>query len=324
MEHIRINIPASSAPDRLDRLIARYYSRLSRREIKRLIVRGAVYVNRRRIRQASYQIFPPAVIQIFIKNNLQIEHIAEQIHWPSRILFHDAHLIVVDKPAGIPTAPTRDSVVHNVYSYLQQAGILQRHFYPFHRLDAETSGVLIIPLSRRAVRSLNEQLRRREIQKTYLALCQGAPPSPQWTVSGSISRQRTHPSRYTFSPGEHSSRNFSQTLFLRVAQRTQPEISVILARPITGKTHQIRLHLQYSGLPILGDFRYGFSSAELPGEISSPERTLLHCREMVFVHPITLDRLKIQAPLPADFSRFLRLLFPDISDNINTNLMPTP
>ncbi len=323
MKKYRIHIPASAVSDRLDRLIVQHHSGFSRREIKRLIDRGSVYVNGRRIRQASYQVFPPAEIQIFVKENLEIEHVAVQIHWHSLVLYQDAHLLIINKPPGIPTAPTVDSAVHNVYAYLQQAGILSHPFYPFHRLDLDTSGVLMIPLSRQAVRKLNEQMRHHRIQKIYLALCQGIPASTQWETIGTISRQRQPPSRYRFSPQPGMRGFYSESHFRCLAYRSQPEVSLIQARPVTGRTHQIRLHLQHAGLPILGDAHYGFQLSGWPGDFPSPERTLLHCREMMFTHPLTLDRISVQAPLPADFARFLRLLFPDISDKYITNAMPT-
>lgn len=316
METIRLHIPADSVPERLDRLIVRHRPDLSRRRVRRLIDQGAVYLNHRRVRKAGQQVFPPVTIQIFIEEHLEIEKIADQIHWNTLVLYRDTDLLAVNKPAGIPTAPTIDSFVHNVYFFLQQAQILPASYFPFHRLDKDTSGVLLIPLSRRMARFLNQEMQQRQIYKKYLAICAGIPKKAEWSLSGSISRQRNRQNRYRFSPRSLPGGKSSETRFRLLARQPDANLSLIQAEPLSGRTHQIRLHLAYAQLPILGDTRYGrYGIRGWPENLPRPERLLLHCREMSLYQPFLKSRLTIRAPFSDDFQFYLRTLFNELPDN---------
>lgn len=115
MEHIKIKIPSHSHIDRLDKIIKTHSSKFSRRRIKQLIHRGSIFINNKRIRRASFQVNPPVTIDIYLQNHQDIEQSANKIHWHNRIIHHDTHLMAIQKPPGIPTAPTIDSAIHNVY-----------------------------------------------------------------------------------------------------------------------------------------------------------------------------------------------------------------
>jgi len=319
METILLKISADVLPTRLDKLIFTHGPQFSRRRIKKLIQQGSVFVNGKRVRKSSYQVFPPVVIQIYIKDNQKIENIGHQVHWSHLVIYQDAYLIALNKPAGIPTAPTRDSVIHNVYHFLQEAGLLPNRFFPFHRLDQDTSGVLLIPLSRKMVQALNDQMKKRQICKKYLALSQGRASHIHWSVKGKISRQPKHPALFTFIPQPGADKSLSFTEFRLLAQRYNPDVCLIEAMPVTGRTHQIRLHLQFSQLPILGDKKYNtFPPPIFPDGTEPPSRMMLHCREITFLHPYIKDQITVKAPLPEDFGHVLQLLFPEQSKDYIT------
>lgn len=314
-----LKISADVLPTRLDKLIFTHSPQFSRRFIKKLIHQGSVFVNGKRVRKSSYQVFPPVVIQIYVEDNQEIEDVGHQVHWPHLIIYQDTYLIAVNKPAGIPTAPTRDSAIHNVYSFLRKAGLLTNRFFPFHRLDRDTSGVLLIPLSRRMVQSLNDQMKKRQIRKKYLALSQGSAFRIHWSVKGKISRQPKHPALFTFIPQPDADKSHSFTEFRLLAQRSHPELCLIEAVPVTGRTHQIRLHLQYSHLPILGDRKYNtLPPPAFPDGTEPPSRMMLHCREITFIHPYIKDQITVTAPLPEDFGYVLQSLFPEQSTTYTT------
>ncbi|MFZ0388927.1 MAG: RluA family pseudouridine synthase [Calditrichia bacterium] len=308
MKIFSFSVTARFPDNRLDQVLSNLQPDLSRRQAKRLIDRGSVFVNRKRIRKASFRVTPPAFIRIFLKNNDELENKSHQIHWSSLILFRDADLISVNKPAGIPTAPTPYSAVHNVYGFLKREGILPARYFPFHRLDLETSGVLLIPLSRRMAAHLNRQMKDREIKKQYLALCAGICKEKSWEISGRIIPQ-SGTSRQKFTEQEQPAN--SLTRFNLIAQRHDPDICLIGGNPVTGRTHQIRLHLLKSGLPVIGDPLYFPARAEFFSE-PQPSRLMLHCFTMCFNHPLLKDPLIIQAPLPDDFKIPLFRYLPEL------------
>ncbi len=324
MEIIKITISRSAGAERLDKQVALHDANLSRRQIKRFIDMGSVFVDGKRIRKASYQVVPPAVIEIRIEQNEEIENKGNQIHWSNLLVYKDENLLAINKPAGIPTAPTRDSAVHNVYHYLKKSGILPSKFYPFHRLDKDTSGLLLIPLTHQMAQSLNSQMQNRQIRKTYVAICQGNPTNSDWTVQGKISRSRRNSNFFKFTSQPEQNHVNSMSEFHLINQHQNPDLCLIEANPFTGRTHQIRLHLAFSSLPILGDPRYNLNpmpAAELniPGQAY---RVFLHCRKMSFYHPVKKNNFSLTAPLPEEFRQLIRIFFPEYSPEINTNEMP--
>ncbi len=316
MKTIKIHIDQNISSNRLDKLIHTFYPDISRRHAKRLIDRGSVFVNGKRIRRASFIIKPPCNISIHLKENKDIEDASHQIHWSDLVIYRDDYLLVVNKPAGIPTAPTLDSAVHNTYYYLQKAQILPHKFYPFHRLDKDTTGVLLIPLRKSLARSLNQQLQNHEIKKRYLALCQGEPSASEWTVEGFIQRSNQPPFRPIFTSKSSSGMSNSSTSFKVILFNKEKHIALIEAIPHTGRYHQIRLHLEFSSLPVIGDKQHG--KLPVPSFITQfgfKPRMMLHSYEISFFHQLKQHQVTFQAPLPVDFSIILQKIF-QISENI--------
>jgi RluA family pseudouridine synthase len=232
-----------------------------------------------------------------------------------QVLFEDEWLLVVDKPAGMPTQPTLDARRPSVFSTLQEF-IRQRdggtpYLGLHHRLDRDTSGVLLFTKDQKANAGTAALFSGKTMHKTYQALTiAGAACPDSWEVKnylGVIGRVGKA-SKYG---AVRSGGDPAQTSF-RVLERF-PGALLIEARPHTGRTHQIRVHLTEGGHPIFGDAFYG-GPMQLPagpggGMVAAP-RVMLHAAALEFLHPVTKAPLLIRSPLPADFEACLRSVRP--------------
>jgi RluA family pseudouridine synthase len=213
-------------------------------------------------------------------------------------LFSDEHIVVVNKPAGLPTLPDGydKTAPHLAQALAPQFG----RVWIAHRLDRGTSGVMVVARTAEAHRSLNMQFDGREVKKTYHALIAGDPPWEAYTVKLPLRADGDRKHRTVIDHGKGK----PAVTHLKVLER-QDTRALVEARPETGRTHQIRVHLAALGLPVLGDLLYG-GAAALEGR--PIERTALHAAALIFRHPITLEQLRFEAPYPADFERALRAL----------------
>jgi tRNA pseudouridine65 synthase len=213
---------------------------------------------------------------------------------PLRFLYRDAHLVVVDKPAGLAVhrgwAPERDVAMVRVRDAIGQL------VYPAHRLDRGTSGVLVLALSPEVARALGEAFASNQVHKSYWALVRGVPAE-----SGVID----HP----LPPGEdkHATRVPARTSFWR--REVLGRYSLVEACPETGRLHQIRRHLKHISCPIIGDVNYGKGEHNrLFRERYGLHRMFLHARSVTLLHPVTGARLEIGAPLPSELEQVLASL----------------
>lgn len=225
------------------------------------------------------------------------------------ILFEDEDIIAVDKPAGVLSQATPDPNRPHIVSILKQQIGPQNsqlpELYLHHRLDKDTSGVLILGKSKRANAPLTEIFREHQIQKTYVALSlrkensRNLETSPRFTVENHLAPVRGNNKQLmrmvTVNKGGWKAQTHFQVL------ETFKDFYLIEAKPVTGRTHQIRVHLAGEKLPIAGDFLYGGKSTQVP-------RLLLHAQTLSFLHPITKKELLIEAPLPKDFKSILERL----------------
>ena len=207
------------------------------------------------------------------------------------IVWHDEHLLVVDKPAGLVVHPSRGHREGTLAQLLagrtaggepERAGIV-------HRLDRDTSGLLVVACTEQAHRLLQQELRERLIEREYLALVEGRPPSRTGTIEAPIGRDprvRTRMAVGGSAPRE------ARTHF--TLERSLGEVSLLRLRLDTGRTHQIRVHLQAIGHPVCGDPEYG-----TPGGLGL-SRQFLHATRLAFPHPITGERVEVESPLPED------------------------
>ena len=198
-----------------------------------------------------------------------------------KILFEDALLLVISKPAGtITEGPTKDGK-ESAESWLSKNG--QQRVYACHRLDRDTTGVVIFAKTKSALRLINEQFSKRQIKKTYLACVDG-----EWAKAWN--RIETRIRRTTGAAWENADEGkLAITTFRGLASWNGRSLLQVL--PKTGRTHQIRLHCAFKSCPISGDGLYGQRTEDLPS-------MALHARELLFKHPTTQENLRIEAPLP--------------------------
>ena len=217
---------------------------------------------------------------------------------PFRISYQDEHLLVIDKGPGVVVHPARGHH-HSTLSQLlaplaaggdpERAGIV-------HRLDRDTSGLLLVARSEDVHRRLQRALARRLIEREYTALVEGRPPARSGTIDAPIGRDPRVRTRMALGGAGVREARTHFTL-----ERALPDASLLRLRLETGRTHQIRIHLRAIGHPVCGDPEYG-----TPG-LFGLERQFLHASRLAFEHPRTGKRVEVRSPLPADLVRALRL-----------------
>lgn len=213
---------------------------------------------------------------------------------PRRILFEDDDLIAVDKPPGLPSQgtldPKRFHLARAIELYLASKSPGPIYVGQHHRLDVETSGVIVFTKSRRANAALAAQFREHRVRKTYVAIAAAATPKAptHWHVNNHLAVDPTnrHRMKSVRSGGDRAKTDFA------LLQRGSGGFALVQARPHTGRRHQIRVHLAEDGQPIFGDKLYGGASAV---------RVMLHAETLELTHPITSESLSLQAPRPNDF-----------------------
>jgi len=227
---------------------------------------------------------------------------------PLDVIFEDKHMLALNKAAGMvvhPGAATgEDTLVHALLAHcagtLSGIGGVERPGI-VHRLDKETTGVIVVAKSDKAHRALADQFATRVLKKEYLALVAGVPQLLSGTIDRAIARHPIHRHRMTVGEGGKPAR----TDWERV--EAFGEVAALMRCAIhTGRTHQIRVHLKSLGHPLLGDALYGWKpDARMPRQ---PERVMLHAEHLALTHPITGKPLDLRAPLPKDFTAMLKML----------------
>lgn len=201
------------------------------------------------------------------------------------ILFEDDDILAVNKPANMPTHPTKyhidDTLANLVCGYLGNGFV----FRAVNRLDKDTTGVVLIAKNRYSAEILNRQIRNKEIQKIYMAICCGIIEN-DGIVEANIKKETERGIKRIISP----SGQYAKTEYYPI--KTQGHYTLVKLYPKTGRTHQLRIHMAHLGHPLYGDYIYGKEETA---------RTLLHCSEMEFTHPVTKEKMCIKAHLPNDF-----------------------
>lgn len=300
-----------------------YAKGISKGKVRKLIIAGAVYLNKKRVRIASKAVIPNAQIEVYVdlerlsQDSVKSDQPFEMSQ--EHVLFEDEFLIVVNKPAGLPTQPTldeaRDNLFKSVKNFLaKREGIPETQVYLglHHRLDRDTSGVLLLTKKKEANAGIAHLFSEHRIQKTYRALCSlgsssaagfSEKPIPQtWTIKNFLGRAQTRGKASRFE-SVHSGGDPAHTDF-KIIEKLTSALHV-QAEPRTGRTHQIRVHLSENKMPILGDPFYGGLSKWKDASI---ERVMLHAWRLKWIHPITQAEIQVEAPLPKDFQQTLKVL----------------
>jgi 23S rRNA pseudouridine1911/1915/1917 synthase len=298
-----VTFAASAAGERLDKLIAAEAADLSRTQVQRLIEDGFVQVDGRPALKPGLRVERAARISVRIPPPAPSAHLPEQI--PLDILFEDDNVLVINKPAGMVVHPAaghgRGTLVNAVLGHdpeLEGVGDEQRPGV-VHRLDKETSGVIVIAKNDAAHRDLQRQFHDREVEKTYLALLDGAPPTDTGRIEAAIGRDPRDRKRMAIVAEAHGRAAVTE---YRVREKFRAH-TLVEAHPLTGRTHQIRLHFAYLRCPIVGDEVYGRKRASLP-----IGRHFLHAARLALALPGASSPTTFEAPLPDELVSVLNSL----------------
>lgn len=318
---LRLEAEPHHHTQRLDRFLADEVPRqtaheLSRRQIRRLIDQGAVYVDRKRVRIASKALLPGAVVEIHLaaptafpggagdRRKVPVESLGEE-----RVIYEDDDLIAVDKPSGLPSQATltdaTDHLLVRVAALLagregRRAPYLALH----HRLDRGTSGVVLLAKGQRVNAALARAFQERTVEKVYNALVvtKTQLPDGEWRVENRLAPRRAGGRRAM--QAVDGGGKAAVTVFCRLdtwpVADEEKWLGWVEACPKTGRTHQIRVHLADAGWPVLGDRLYGQRSA-----FASGSRLMLHACRLELRHPLDGRPLRLESPLPNDFRALL-------------------
>jgi 23S rRNA pseudouridine1911/1915/1917 synthase len=287
-------VPAAASGLRLDRFLAREPAVGSRAAAERLIAANAVLVDGV-ARPKSHQLAggeriafeeppsPPALEPEPAPTGL-------------RVAFEDEHLLVVEKPAGVVVHPGAGNPTGTLAAELVRhgaAGGPEDRPGIVHRLDRDTSGLLVVARGEDAHRRLQRLVRRRELEREYAALVRGRPRSWSGRIDAPLGRDRHDPTRQSI---ETATPRAAVTHF--TVAELLPRYALLSVRLETGRTHQIRVHLAAIELPVVGDRTYGVPGLGL-------DRQFLHASRLTFVHPFTDERVDVTSPLPPDLESAL-------------------
>jgi 23S rRNA pseudouridine1911/1915/1917 synthase len=292
---VKQRVPESAAGERLDRYLASLPEVGSRGVAERLLAAGEVRVDGRELAK-SYKLVGGEEVEF--QPPERVPATLEPEAMDLRIAYEDEHLVVVDKPAGLVVHPapghTTGTLVHGLLDRDIAGGDEDRPGI-VHRLDRDTSGLMVVARTEESYRRLQGLVRRREVERRYLALVVGRPRSRRGLIEAPIGRDRRDPMRHSL---DSDTPRDAVTHFEVV--ELFPRHALLDVKLETGRTHQIRVHLASIDLPVAGDPLYG-----RPRELGL-ERQFLHAGRLSFVHPFTEERVETESALPLDLDRVLR------------------
>jgi len=287
-------VPPAAADERLDRFVASLPEVGSRAEAERLLAAGAVRLDGA-VRPKSHRLQGGEVLEIEVpeESEADLEPEARDL----RIAYEDEHLLVVDKPAGIVVHPSaghgRGTLVNALLERGIAGGDVAERPGIVHRLDRGTSGLLVVARSEEAYGPLQELVRQRGVDRRYIALVRGRPRSRAGRIEAPIGRDRHDPLRHSL---DTDTPRDAITHF--EVMELLPAHALLSVRLETGRTHQIRVHLQAIELPVVGDPVYGVPDREL-------HRQFLHANRLSFRHPLTGEEVDVESPLPDELQAAL-------------------
>src|SRR5215467_4258016 len=310
-------VPAEASGQRLDQWLVSQLPDESRVRIQQLIEQKKVFVNGA-LRKASFRLRGGEEIAIVGQVTLPpLKAYAEDI--PLDIIYEDDSLIVLNKPAGMIVhagsgkneAGSRGTLVNALLHRFSQLSQVGGELRPgiVHRLDKETSGLLVVAKTDKAHRKLAQQFSRRETHKSYIALVHGWMPQPNGTISTPISRDVVRRTRMTTrrSQGREAITHWTT---LKQIDGPYGKLSLLEVRIETGRTHQIRVHLSSLGHPVVGDTLYGapreLVARQAKMKSAALGRNFLHAAAIQFKHPVTDTPLRFAQPLPVELDLFLK------------------
>jgi 23S rRNA pseudouridine1911/1915/1917 synthase len=300
LARFRFRVPDEDAGARLDRVLAGRHELASRAEAERLLAGGLVAVDGFR-RPKSHRLEGGEEVVVELPEEAGLEPEAMDVP----VVWEDDQLLVVDKPAGIVVHPAgghaTGTLVHGLLALGAEGGEEDRPGI-VHRLDRDTSGLLVVARSPDAHERLQQLLRERRLERLYLALVRGRPGSRTGRIEAPIGRDRRDRTRHSL---DTQTPRDAVTWFELV--ESMREHALLELRLETGRTHQIRVHLEAIGLPVAGDPVYG-----VRGDLGL-QRQFLHAHRLRFEHPFTGEDVDVSSPLPPDLAAALERARADMS-----------
>lgn len=296
----QIHVTEQDQGVRLDKLIVKHYPQWSRAQVQSWIKKHLVRVNDRTVK-GNYRLKAEEVVQITPPPMEATQIVPEDL--PLDVRYEDEDLLVVNKPRGLVVHPSPghssgtlvNALLHYCKNGLSQVGGPERAGI-VHRIDKDTTGLLVVAKNDQTHLALSEQLKRHEIERIYTAVVEGLIPHDSGTIEAPIGRDPIHWKRMKVNVEKGKSAITHFTVRKKMSNYTW-----IDCRLETGRTHQIRVHMKYIGYPIVGDPMYGSKRTQhlLAGQA-------LHAKELRFVHPRTHKPIHVTAELPEDFQNLLK------------------
>lgn len=316
-ERVKVHIRRKLPGRRLDKYLQTRFPRLSRTAIQRLIKQGAITVNGQTTK-ASYEMDAGDVVDLVLPPPEPREVVPEPI--PLDVIYEDEHMLALNKSAGIICHPARGdqtgTIVNGLAYYANQLSHGEDPFRPgiVHRLDKNTTGVMLVAKTDEAHWRLSLQFERRTTQKTYVAIVHGEPQLDGDTIDMPIGGHPVVREKFAVMIRENKINVAKNAVTHYEVLERYGEFALVKLMPKTGRTHQLRVHMSHIGHPIIGDTMYGgrvISTFDLTGDGSVEPlfvHQALHAWKIAFRHPIREKDMEIEAPFPAPFKHAVSLL----------------
>jgi 23S rRNA pseudouridine955/2504/2580 synthase len=293
-----LEVGDEEAAQRIDNFLFRRLKGVPKSHVYRVLRSGEVRVNSGRIK-------PEYRLKAGDRIRIPPIRVAEKKAPPAKArefppVFEDASLLVIDKPSGTAVhggSGVSFGVIESLRASRPEAKFLELA----HRLDRDTSGLLMLAKKRSALVELHRMLRDGEVEKVYFAIVKGTPERDAFDIRESLHKHVTSQGERRVSVNKDGMKALTRIKLLKGGQ-----YSLLEVRLMTGRTHQIRVHLAHSGLPILGDDKYGDFALNKEMVGSGVKRLFLHAGRLALKHPLTAEKLKFEAKLPADMAAFVK------------------
>ncbi|HWJ38501.1 MAG TPA: RluA family pseudouridine synthase [Sphingomicrobium sp.] len=311
IQTIDVRLEPAHAGWRLDRALAAAVPTLSRERLKALIRGGAVETEGKLVRDPSVKVRGEETLRVAVPDPKPAHNEAQDI--PLDVVFEDEHLLVVDKPAGLVVHPAAgnldgtlvNALLHHCGGSLSGIGGVARPGI-VHRIDKDTSGLLVVAKSDVAHEGLARQFAAHSVDRRYVAIVSGVPRAAEGTVDAPLARSAANRKKIAIVAAGRGKRAVTHWKRLQVLR----DAALVECRLETGRTHQVRVHLASTGHPLVGDPVYG-RSKKTHGKILKElgfHRQALHAAELGFIHPVTKHRMSFSSPMPPDMQELFNAL----------------
>jgi len=290
-----LEVGEEAASQRIDNFLLRTLKGVPKSHVYRVLRSGEVRVNSGRVKPEYRLKIGDKVRVPPIRTSPPKPPVLRPLQLP--VVHEDSSLLIIDKPSGIAVhggSGVSYGVIESLRAERPQAKVLELA----HRLDRDTSGLLMVAKKRSALVELHRMLRDGEVEKIYTAVVKGAPSQDSFEIREALHKHVTASGERRVSVQEDGKAALTRVKVLK----RNPDSSVLEVRLMTGRTHQIRVHLAHAGHPVLGDDKYGDFALNRALKV---KRLLLHAGRLSFAHPLERDRLKLASPLPAEIKAFL-------------------